>query len=822
MNDSKNKYLRPVYLLLAIGLGIIPIIFLMSVVGTAFGEIDSVTAVSSTPLLPGPGYLDFTYADPDGDVKNPTGEKSESKLWWNDGYWWGSMYNNSTHAYHIYRLMWGTQTWVDTGVQLDDWRDPLDPKNVKADTIWDDANKKLYVVSHEFTKNSAPVNPENAGVLFRYSYDAANQTYILDAGFPVNVNRDKSETLVVDKDSTGRLWTTHVSRPSSSGTDFQVYVNASAGGDLTDDDNWVGQFPLPDPDVPIAASRVTGDDISTLVAYDNHVAVVWSNQNEVISDTLSLAVHPDASAPTADWQYISYTLPGGITIDDHLDAKSIAVVGDKLFVALKLKHANPNAPGIGVVAYDGGVFSFRTYSTVANNDTRPILVVDEDTDTLYVFVSGKEGGSKICYKTLAIKDPASSMGDFAAGDCGIEFIEDDIYKNINNATSMKGNVSGLTGIVILAADEANGQYYAHNTMGNPPPVVDMVEPARNATDAPADIRPISATFNKAMNGATIEAAGSFVVEGPGNVEIAGTVSYDSTLKKGTFVPSLPLEPETTYTVELSSAIQDSSGTPLNEGIESGPVRETWQFTTLSELAMPTARFQNTEYTVNEGVSSAAIEVNLFPASLSEVKVYFSTSDGTATAPDDYTAVTNQEIVFAPGDVSETVFVTINNDNLNELDETVNLHLSNQTPPGVPNDPGYSATLVIEDNDPEPDVMFTSDTYRVKEGVGKVTLDVKLSTVSGRDVTVKFATAGDSAIPGVDYEETTGTVVFTKGQTVQSIEITILDDSMPDSGKSFNVILSDPNGATLIAPPVVAKVIFQDSPGVFLPVIMVPK
>ena len=213
MNNSENKKLRPIYLLVVIGLAIIPIVLLMGAVPAAFGEVDSVTAVSSTSLLPGPGYLDFTYADPAGDVKDPTGEKSESKLWWNDGYWWGSMYNNNTHAYHIYRLMWGTQTWVDTGVQLDDWRDPLDPKNVKADTMWDEVNQKLYVVSHWFTKNAAPVNPENAGRLFRYTYDAVSQTYVLDAGFPVNVNQDKSETLVMDKDSTGRLWTTYVSRP---------------------------------------------------------------------------------------------------------------------------------------------------------------------------------------------------------------------------------------------------------------------------------------------------------------------------------------------------------------------------------------------------------------------------------------------------------------------------------------------------------------------------------------------------------------------------------------------------------------------------------
>jgi hypothetical protein len=360
-------------------------------------------------------------------------------------------------------------------------------------------------------------------------------------------------------------------------------------------------------------------------------------------------------------------------------------------------------------------------------------------------------------------------------------------------------------------------------MGDPPPVVDMTEPARNATDAPADLRPISAIFSKAMSETTIIAPGSFVVKAPGNVPVAGTVSYDALLKKATFVPTLPLAMETTYIVELSSAIQDSSGTSLNEGIVFTPIRESWEFTTLSASATPTVRFQTDTYAVNEGDGSATIAVSVFPPPSIKVTVRFSTSDGTATAPDDYTAVTNKPIEFNPGDPTlvQTVSVPIVDDNLNEYNETVNLSLSNALPPGVLIDPTFgTATLIIENNDPEPDVMFTSNAYTVNESAGKVTLDVKLSPVSGRDVAVKYETGGGSATPGVDYEAQTGTVTFAKGQTDQSIEITILDDSVSDAGESFNVILSEPNGATLNTEPTAAKVtITQGASGVFLPVVL---
>ncbi|MFQ5857926.1 MAG: hypothetical protein ACE5LU_20160, partial [Anaerolineae bacterium] len=136
----------------------------MSLMLTLWGRVSlSHGGGPSTPL--NVGYLDFPYAVSAGDpVDAPTGEKAESKLWWNDGFWWGSLYNNYADEYHIYRLNWGTQTWEDTGVALDDRR------GSKADTMWDQDAQKLYVVSHIKRENSARVKrPVNWGRLYRYS-----------------------------------------------------------------------------------------------------------------------------------------------------------------------------------------------------------------------------------------------------------------------------------------------------------------------------------------------------------------------------------------------------------------------------------------------------------------------------------------------------------------------------------------------------------------------------------------------------------------------------------------------------------------------------
>jgi hypothetical protein len=66
------------------------------------------------------GYQDlnvpFKYAPK---VQTPSGEKPQSKLWYNDGRWWGDLFNNSDGKYHIYWLNITTQVWVDTNTILD-------------------------------------------------------------------------------------------------------------------------------------------------------------------------------------------------------------------------------------------------------------------------------------------------------------------------------------------------------------------------------------------------------------------------------------------------------------------------------------------------------------------------------------------------------------------------------------------------------------------------------------------------------------------------------------------------------------------------------
>jgi len=143
------------------------------------------------------GHQDQSYSG----TSSPTGTKrAESVLWWNDGSWWASMYDATSGDHHIFRLDLSTQKWIDTATAIDT------RSSTHADVLWDGAH--LYVASHGYVSDGEAAVSGTPSYLYRYSYDPATKKYSLDTGFPVSINNYKTETLVIDKDSTGKLWAT--------------------------------------------------------------------------------------------------------------------------------------------------------------------------------------------------------------------------------------------------------------------------------------------------------------------------------------------------------------------------------------------------------------------------------------------------------------------------------------------------------------------------------------------------------------------------------------------------------------------------------------
>src|SRR3990170_3088302 len=415
------------------------------------------TAQASTPVTA--GYRDFSFGT--SGPSTPTGEKPESKLWWNDGFWWGSLYNDAAQAYRIYRLELSTQDWVDTGVTLDD------RNNSRGDALWD--GQHLYIASHIFTTNGQPTtSPSTWGRLYRFSYNASTKIYSLDAGFPVTVTKGKSETLVLAKDSTGRLWVTYVESS-------KVMVNHS----LTSDTVWGEPFVLP---VSSTYVSVSSDDVSSVLAFQfnqiGNIGVMWGNQ---VTSKVYFAVHKDSDADTV-WQTVQTALPGpnncttGACADDHLNIKSLHTDGSgRVFAVIKTSLSSPNAPLVMVLVRDlNANWSNYVFGRVSDQHTRPILLIDEQQNRMYVFATSPESSGTIYYKSADINNISFPQG------LGDPFIKSATDTKINNATSTKQNLNGTTGLVVLASD-SQSRYYLHNYLslggGGNSPVITSFNPS---------------------------------------------------------------------------------------------------------------------------------------------------------------------------------------------------------------------------------------------------------------------------------------------------------------------------------------------------------
>lgn len=376
-------------------------------------------------------------------VAAATGEKPESKLWWNDRIWWAVLFNDAARAYHIYRLG-ADSSWHDTGVPVDD------RPGSKSDVLWDEPNRKLYIVSHIFVDVGIP-EPDAArwGRLYRYSYDPGARTYRLDPDFPVNVSRGISETMTLAKDSTGRLWTTYVENA-------KVMVNHS----LASDTAWAVPSVLP---VSERSVNLTTDDISAILAFGgDSIGAMWSNQSTM---KMYFAVHRDRD-PEDLWsrEEIAYSS----SADDHINLKADSV--GRIYAAVKTSFEQSNEPLVVLLVREpGGQWSNHVFGLVRDHHTRPIVLLDEAAQRLYMFATSgginpaSEAGGSIFYKSTSTGQITFQPG---LGDVFIRSPSDPL---INNATSTKQNVDGATGIVVLASDRTTHRYL-HSVMNLPAPM----------------------------------------------------------------------------------------------------------------------------------------------------------------------------------------------------------------------------------------------------------------------------------------------------------------------------------------------------------------
>lgn len=207
-------------------------------------------------------------------------------------------------------------------------------------------------------------------------------------------------------------------------------------------------------------------------------------------------------------------------------------------------------------------------------------------------------------------------------------------------------------------------------------------------------------------------------------------------------------------------------------------------------------FAVSNFSTNESAGSAIITVNRSGSSVGTLTVYAIATNGTATAGADFVGVTNL-LSWSNGDVTpKTFIVPLLDDVVVEPDETVTLRLISPTLNGTTNlaslGPVTNATLTILNDDFRGAVQYSTSTYSANENGGAAIITVVRPGGSAESVNVNFAAVGASAVAGVDFTPTNGTLSFGPGEVSKSFAVTILNNGVPDLSRFIALSLSNPS------------------------------
>ena len=224
----------------------------------------------------------------------------------------------------------------------------------------------------------------------------------------------------------------------------------------------------------------------------------------------------------------------------------------------------------------------------------------------------------------------------------------------------------------------------------------------------------------------------------------------------------------------------------------------------------TLNFVLSSYSVDEAATNVTLTVVRTNGTTGLITVHYNTVDGTALAGLDY-AATSGDLTFGDGENIKTFVIPITLDVISELSETFDVILSRPTGNaqlGALN----SARVTIINNDIATygNLVFSASTYTVAETNGTAIVLIRRIGGTNGTLTVNFATAAGTAVPGLHYSEVSTTVTFTNGQTSATVSVLVLRNPLVEGDKTVNLSLGNVTGGASLGVPNTAVLTIRDS------------
>uniref|UniRef100_A0A667Y0L3 Adhesion G-protein coupled receptor V1 n=1 Tax=Myripristis murdjan TaxID=586833 RepID=A0A667Y0L3_9TELE len=236
-------------------------------------------------------------------------------------------------------------------------------------------------------------------------------------------------------------------------------------------------------------------------------------------------------------------------------------------------------------------------------------------------------------------------------------------------------------------------------------------------------------------------------------------------------------------------------------------------------------------TEKEGMVNVTVIRSL--GTLGTVWVTYQTSGSTAVSGVDFSPASGR-LLFTPGQIARQVMLRIHDDDLPEGPEVLYLNITEvelfnvsdvdytvresglqlDQPPAIGNISSIAVVILKNDNI-EGILEFDQDfvNITVDEGVGMLLIPVVRKVGSYGLVSAQFISRGLTATPDLDYILSNASVVFSHGQNISHINITVIDDVDSEYEEMFEIQLIGTTGGAVLGSHRIARVTIakSDSP-----------
>ncbi len=208
-----------------------------------------------------------------------------------------------------------------------------------------------------------------------------------------------------------------------------------------------------------------------------------------------------------------------------------------------------------------------------------------------------------------------------------------------------------------------------------------------------------------------------------------------------------------------------------------------------------------------GTTELNFAVTLSNPTSQPVTVSYHTIAGWATPGYDYVHA-DSSVTIDPGQTSQTITITVLNDDLVEPDESLLVQVLEVSGASIADD--LISGRILDDDLPE---VSISDTSEVEGDSGSRTIrfTVSLSSTPYKEVVVDFATRDGTALAGTDYAALTSSVVFPQTHTSKTIYIDVFGELEREEDETFFVDLLQANNATIADGEGVGTIVDDDVP-----------